>query len=180
MSTSTIAQTIHDAVDIASQYPSYVSPAVAALEAREDRIKASLTEYALDRGLSQGDVDALFVSVGLSEPTPEPEPEPESESLGEGSVALEKIADILKRDFSGRRIYVEGHTDNDPINKTKDKYKDNLDLSAERAGAVARFLIEQGVPARQVSIVGYGQHDPLDAGTKARNRRVEIVPGEKF
>ena len=30
-------------------------------------------------------------------------------------------------------MIVKGYTDTDPISRTKDKYKDNLDLSAERA-----------------------------------------------
>jgi len=88
---------------------------------------------------------------------------------------LQKIAGVLKRDFPGRRIYVEGHTDDDPIQKTKDKFRSNRHLSTERADAVAAYLIQQGIPESQIVVVGYGQYDPKDAGTKARNRRVEIV-----
>lgn len=89
---------------------------------------------------------------------------------------LNKIASVLKRDFSGCKIYVEGHTDSDPIQKTKDKFTDNRDLSAARANAVARYLISQGVSEQQIVIVGYGQFDPRDPKVKERNRRVEIVP----
>jgi flagellar motor protein MotB len=89
---------------------------------------------------------------------------------------LTKIAGVLKRDFGNCKIFVEGHTDTDPIVKTKDKYDDNRDLSAKRANAVARFLIDQGVPESRIIIVGYGQFDPKDAKSKERNRRVEIVP----
>jgi flagellar motor protein MotB len=89
---------------------------------------------------------------------------------------LTKIATVLKRDFGNCKIYVEGHTDSDPIVKTKDKYDDNRDLSAKRANAVARYLIEQGVPESRIVIVGYGQFDPKDPKSKERNRRVEIVP----
>jgi flagellar motor protein MotB len=89
---------------------------------------------------------------------------------------LTKIAGVLKRDFGNCKIFVEGHTDSDPIVKTKDKYDDNRDLSAKRANAVARFLIEQGVPESRIIIVGYGQFDPKDPKSKERNRRVEIVP----
>lgn len=91
---------------------------------------------------------------------------------------LQKIAGVLKRDFPGRRIYVEGHTDTDPIQKTKDKFKSNRHLSAMRADAVADYLSQQGIAESQIVVVGYGQHDPKDAGTKARNRRVEIIPGK--
>lgn len=92
---------------------------------------------------------------------------------------LNKIAGVLKRDFSGCKIYVEGHTDSDPIQKTKDKFSDNRELSAKRANAVARYLINQGVPEAQIVIVGYGQFDPRDPRVKERNRRVEIVPARQ-
>ncbi|GDY01050.1 hypothetical protein LBMAG49_03790 [Planctomycetota bacterium] len=89
---------------------------------------------------------------------------------------LGKIASVLKRDFSNCKYYIEGHTDSDPIVKSKDKYDDNRDLSAKRANSVARYLIEQGVPENRVIIVGYGQFDPKDTKSKQSNRRVEIVP----
>jgi chemotaxis protein MotB len=89
---------------------------------------------------------------------------------------LKKISEVLKRDFSDCKLYVEGHTDSDPIQKTKNKYLDNRELSAKRANAVTRYLIEQGVPESQLVIVGYGQFDPKDPRVKERNRRVEIVP----
>lgn len=95
------------------------------------------------------------------------------------SRVLEKIVTVLRRDFGDCKIYVEGHTDSDPIVKTKGKYVDNRDLSAKRANAVARFLAEKGVPEEHIVIVGYGQFDPRDTRSKARNRRVEIVPARQ-
>ena len=92
---------------------------------------------------------------------------------------LKKIAVVLKRDFESSRIYVEGHTDNDPIQKTKDKFTSNRHLSLMRADAVARYLIEQGVPENRIVVVGFGQYDPRDPKVKERNRRVEIVPARQ-
>ena len=46
---------------------------------------------------------------------------------------LNKIAAALKKDYSGKKIFVVGHTDSDPITKTKGIWDDNLDLSAARA-----------------------------------------------
>jgi chemotaxis protein MotB len=89
---------------------------------------------------------------------------------------LKKIVSVLDRDFRECKIYVEGHTDTDPIQKTKDKFSSNRHLSAMRADAVARYLIEQGIPEQRIVIVGYGQFDPKDPRVKERNRRVEIVP----
>ncbi|MBM4062497.1 MAG: hypothetical protein FJ265_15580 [Planctomycetes bacterium] len=92
---------------------------------------------------------------------------------------LQNVASVLKSKYPGRRIYVEGHTDADPIVKTKDKYRSNRHLSAERADAVARYLIERGVPEPSIFIVGCGQFDPVAAAkNKAQNRRVEVVVGD--
>jgi chemotaxis protein MotB len=93
---------------------------------------------------------------------------------------LRSVADVLRSKFAGRRYYIEGHTDTDPIAKTKDKFRSNRHLSVERADSVARYLISQGVPESAIVVVGYGQYDPSDSRTKANNRRVEIVVGEKF
>lgn len=95
------------------------------------------------------------------------------------SRVLKKIVTVLRRDYSDCKIYVEGHTDTDPIVKTKGKYLDNRELSAKRANAVARFLAEQGVPEESIVIVGYGQFDPRDKRSKERNRRVEIIPARQ-
>lgn len=99
------------------------------------------------------------------------------------SAVLSQIAEVLKRDYPGRRIYVEGHTDTDPIQKTKGKFRSNRHLSAERADVVAEYLVTKGgIDQNQVVVVGFGPFDPRETGSsesaKARNRRVEIVVGE--
>ena len=99
------------------------------------------------------------------------------------SQVLSRVADVLKRQFPDRRIYVEGHTDTDPIRLTKARFRSNRHLSAERADAVAEYLVGRGgIGQDRVVVVGFGPHDPRDNGgsdnAKARNRRVEIVVGE--
>ena len=95
-----------------------------------------------------------------------------------GKKALDKIAAILKRDYPGRIIRIYGHTDSDPITKSKKFWQDNLDLSANRAMAVTRYLIAKGIKASKIETVAMGATRPLaDNRTKegkARNRRVEI------
>lgn len=91
---------------------------------------------------------------------------------------LRNVANVMKERFAGRRFFIEGHTDTDPISKTKDKFRDNVHLSMERADAVRRYLVQQGVPESAIAVVGYGQHEPRDGGRKERNRRVEIVVGD--
>ncbi|HSV15269.1 MAG TPA: OmpA family protein [Tepidisphaeraceae bacterium] len=87
---------------------------------------------------------------------------------------LNKIAAALKRDYQGKPVRVEGHTDADPIRATKDQWEDNLDLSLGRAAAVSRYLEQQGVSPKLVTTSGFGEHRPR-GNTKAKNRRVEIV-----
>jgi len=91
---------------------------------------------------------------------------------------LRNVASVLRSQFAGRRFYIEGHTDTDPISVTKDKYKSNRDLSMQRADAVATYLIKQGVPEASIVTVGFGEFDPIAPGNKASNRRVEIVVGD--
>ncbi|MHC4514110.1 MAG: OmpA/MotB family protein [Planctomycetota bacterium] len=96
---------------------------------------------------------------------------------------LRRVARVVTRDYPNNTIYVEGHTDSDPIRKTKKLYRNNRHLSAERAEAVAGFLTSKcGIPEDRLVVVGYGANDPVAKGasrsSKAKNRRVEIVVGE--
>jgi flagellar motor protein MotB len=99
-----------------------------------------------------------------------------------GRKILDALAGVLKERHAGRRIYVLGHTDTDPIKKTKDKYRSNRHLSAERADAVAAYLVRRGVPEKAIAIIGYGYTSPAGSNKtapgRARNRRVEIMIGQ--
>jgi chemotaxis protein MotB len=87
---------------------------------------------------------------------------------------LNKIAAAIKKDYAGKHVYVDGHTDNDPIVKTKGMWQDNLDLSAARARSVTKYLTEQGgLDAKLVDARAYGSTVPKK--TKETRRRVEIV-----
>lgn len=97
-----------------------------------------------------------------------------------GTKTLERLAAILKRDFAGREIRVEGHTDNVPPKRVKDRYPSNWELSAARAAAVLRSLLASGAaePGR-CSLAGHADQKPV-AGNgseegRRKNRRVEIM-----
>ncbi len=95
-----------------------------------------------------------------------------------GKEILKEIAVQLKNHDG--MIRIDGHTDTDPINKTKDKWPlGNIQLGAGRAIAVQKFLVSQGVPEERVYIASYGQHKPVEpsktASAKAKNRRVEVL-----
>jgi len=93
------------------------------------------------------------------------------------SAELDHILSVLKQSYAGKRIDVVGHTDTDPIKKSP--WKDNWELSAQRALSVARYLIQRGIPEAQVRAAGCGPARPVGPNTtaagKAKNRRVEIV-----
>ena len=90
---------------------------------------------------------------------------------------LDHIYSVLREKYADKQIDVIGHTDTDPIKKSK--WKDNWELSAERALTVTRYLIERGISPDMIRAVGCGESKPRasnsTAGGKAQNRRVEIV-----
>ncbi len=93
------------------------------------------------------------------------------------STELDHIQSVVESKYSGRPIDVIGHTDTDPIQKSK--WQDNWELSAQRALTVVRYLITRGVPADKIRAIGRGENQPIasnaTASGKAKNRRVEIV-----
>ena len=93
------------------------------------------------------------------------------------NVELDHIQSVLRQKYAGKQVDVVGHTDSDPIKKSK--WKDNWELSAQRALAVVRYLISRGIAEDNIRAVGRGESQPVAsnaaASGKARNRRVEIV-----
>jgi len=92
---------------------------------------------------------------------------------------LDHIYSVLRERYAGKQVDVVGHTDTDPIRKTKNLYKDNWDLSAERALTVLRYLVDRGIQSASIRGVACGESRPVasnsSAAGKAKNRRVEIV-----
>lgn len=75
-------------------------------------------------------------------------------------------------------INVVGHTDSVPIHS--EKYPNNWELSAIRAVAVARFLIEDTkIPGKRFFVTGHAYYQPIAPNNteknRKRNRRVEII-----
>lgn len=78
-------------------------------------------------------------------------------------------------------LRVDGHTDNRPI--ATPLYPSNWELSAARAIAVVQYLAQRGVSPQHLVAAGFGEYQPLDAGTddeaRARNRRIELKLTER-
>jgi outer membrane protein OmpA-like peptidoglycan-associated protein len=89
----------------------------------------------------------------------------------QSAAVLDKVADALVSNL-GVRAEVGGHTDN------VGNPKSNQRLSEKRADAVRAYLIKKGVPADQLTSVGYGQEGPVASNEttdgRAQNRRVEL------
>ncbi len=84
---------------------------------------------------------------------------------------LDQVIAVIKREYPQNMIRIDGYTDSDPIRKSQ--WKDNLELSQHRAGAVLRHLQSRGMNSRQMYTAGFGSTNPR--ATKALSRRVEIV-----
>jgi outer membrane protein OmpA-like peptidoglycan-associated protein len=87
-------------------------------------------------------------------------------------IALAKVSTILQL-YPDLKVQVEGYTDS----VGGDEY--NQKLSENRANAVHDFLVQNGVPAANVTAVGYGKADPVASNSTAdgrrQNRRVNLV-----
>ena len=96
-----------------------------------------------------------------------------------GNSLLERVGTVL-RGFRYQSIEVVGHTDNVPVRNASGKgVSDNMELSQIRAERVSQALINGGVGADRVKVVGYGDTRPIATNDNERgrmkNRRVEIV-----
>lgn len=89
---------------------------------------------------------------------------------------LDAIVSTLQGEYGDHDILILGHTDDQPIKKSG--WKDNLQLSSERAMAVARYLSERGINSSRLVTAGSGENRPRTANdtkkSRATNRRVEI------
>ena len=99
---------------------------------------------------------------------------------GEG--ALGKLAEVLNKQ-TDIDVFIEGHTDNKPINTVQ--FKDNWDLSVIRATSVVRILIKNyNVNPLQIQPSGRGEYMPVDdnetAEGRSKNRRTEIIMAPKL
>lgn len=96
-----------------------------------------------------------------------------------GKKILDSLADIVKK--GEYFVSIEGHTDADPITKSKSRWTtgSNFELGGYRALNVALYLKSKGVSSSKMRIVSWGEFKPIIANdtakNKERNRRVEIM-----
>jgi chemotaxis protein MotB len=125
----------------------------------------------------------------------------EAELTAQGQEVLSSIGTALNdKDIEDKQIWVQGHTDDDPIFVPKPpkggkgkagkgkggkgkaapppapvRFASNWELSAARALTVVHYLQDQvKVDPRRLAAVAFGEWRPASK-TKAKNRRIEIV-----
>ena len=86
---------------------------------------------------------------------------------------LDRVAAAIRKQYPGKSVKVQGHTDADPI--VHSKWSSNMELSKARAEAVRKYLVEKGLNSGQIISEGFGETKPKDPREKSKNRRVEIV-----
>ncbi len=96
---------------------------------------------------------------------------------GEG--ALRKVAEFLKENPQ-ISVRVDGHTDTDPIIRTKHLWDSNHHLSAARALSVFHFLTKnENIIEGRVHVAGFGPNRSIVSNStttgKKENRRVEFL-----
>ncbi|MDX8381067.1 MAG: OmpA family protein [Ghiorsea sp.] len=103
---------------------------------------------------------------------------------GSYHIDQEGAADLLRKVITSldgqNKLRIVGHSDNLPVSKKwRDKFSDNWDLSARRAGEVARFLIwGAGFPPENIEVVSRADVEPIANNEteegRALNRRIEL------
>ena len=94
----------------------------------------------------------------------------------EGRPALDRVIETVKKQ-KGFKTHIQGHTDDVPI--FTDRFPTNWELSAARATAVLRYIIDKGIEPEKLTATGYADTFPLASNDseigRSSNRRVEFV-----
>ncbi|NQU62929.1 MAG: flagellar motor protein MotB [SAR324 cluster bacterium] len=131
---------------------------------KKSDISAEVTDITVDdRGIAVSFSDTAMFAPGSAEPSKQ------------GRDTVEKFARILYA--VPNRVVIEGHTDNIPISSKA--YPSNWELSAARAGSIARLLEEFGILSNRMEIAAYGMTRPRvsndSPALRQMNRRIDIL-----
>jgi OmpA-OmpF porin, OOP family len=125
--------------------------------------EVTIDAAALNKGIADAGkiaVYGIYFDVGKSVVKPESKP------------TIDEIVKLLTQ-HSTLKLFVVGHTDGDGSAES------NMKLSADRAAAIVKVLIGNGVQAARLKAAGVGAYCPIETNRttegKAKNRRVELV-----
>lgn len=154
------AKTLEDSLNLAVSY-NLKKNLEADPNAQEDDIDINIDETVVMINIS----DRLLFSSGSARVNKQAYP------------LLKRLASVINSE-PAMEVMVEGHTDNTKIKKSN--FKDNWELSTERATAIVRLLEnEYGVNGAQMIASGRSSYVPLVENdtweNRSRNRRTRIV-----
>ncbi|MDQ0174040.1 flagellar motor protein MotB [Paenibacillus tundrae] len=171
--------------EITKKSPNQITDAQMAQKEQEDleKLKKRLDQYISKNGLS----DQLNTKLNQSElkitisdnalfSSGRADVKPESRSLA-------KAISSMLQEFPEYEVVVSGHTDNVPI--SNNQYKDNWDLSADRAlNFLKILLLNTALDPSKFTPSGYGEYHPIASNDtnvgRAQNRRVEVSIIRKY
>jgi len=147
-----------------------VVPAVLPMERAPEVIRSAFEDLeGLGEPVAHGDTVTLRVDGRLLFASGSADVKPGAE------IVLDRVLGLMQAYTFD--VHILGHTDSLPIETAR--FPSNWELSAARAAAALRYLVERGVDPRRLVAVGFADSRPVDTqGTpegRSRNRRVEFV-----
>jgi len=96
----------------------------------------------------------------------------------EGKVFLERVAALIDATFPDHYVYIEGHTDNQPL--AIFEWRSDWEFSFARALSVLKYFTEvMKMDPLRFSAAGFGQYRPRATNDtkegRSKNRRIELV-----
>jgi chemotaxis protein MotB len=166
-------QVLNELVNPVDNFPRRGSPAEVQ-DFVERQLKRQMSQEEMDQAGIQVRRDALGARVTLNAASffPSGDARLKKSSL----TALSKVANVLAT--TERRIIIEGHTDDRPIEDGT--FPSNWELASLRATSVVRYLAKyHNIKESRLAAMSYADQRPLVANNneenRARNRRVEIL-----
>ena len=121
--------------------------------------------YEVEKSSSPSDDGVIIVAEPFVFPA-------ESAELPESFFSLADLGVAIMSRFDQTQMTITGHTDSSGDAAANQK------LSEERAEAFKTYLVDKGVDASRVTVVGKGSSDPAfpndTAANRAKNRRIEV------
>lgn len=85
---------------------------------------------------------------------------------------LDRLAEVLTNERAQAKVEIAGHTD------ALGPSEFNQQLSEQRAASAKAYLVERGVDASRISVIGYGESRPRATNDtiegRRLNRRIEV------
>ncbi len=97
-----------------------------------------------------------------------------------GQQSLRTLSTTLNGEYAPFSLRVEGHTDSQPLKRTRPIWGDNRGLGSARALSVVRFMeSDMRIELGRLASSSHGMHQPLadnkSKADRAKNRRVSVI-----